>query len=227
MNDKQRRRFERLVRISDYGEANAGSFPKESIGGIALVNIKAVITEIENLDASRNTGATKVKQATGIKQETRASLRAQLSAINRTAKTIALDMPEFKDKFRVPVGGVSDQTLLGVARSIADEALPFKDKFIEYGMTADFLDTLKSGLTAFERAVNQQNTGAGARTSALSAIDAALKRGESEVERLDTIILNKFRADPATLAAWQSAQHLERAPKTKAAASKPPAPPTP
>jgi hypothetical protein len=227
MNDIHRRRFERLVRIADFGEAHADSFDAGSKGGTALANIRTTLTEVGKLDATRNTGDSKAKQGTSIKREARASLRSQLANISRTAKTISLDMPEVKDKFRTPNGNVNDQTLLGIARSFVVEATPLRDKFIEYDMPEDFLDTLNKSLTDFEKAINQQNTGVGTRTSAISAIEVALERGEAEAKRLDTIVRNKFRVDPSTLAAWESAQHLEHAGKGKPAASKPPEAPTP
>jgi len=225
MNDKQRRRFERLLRGSDFGAAHAESFPADNKSGKALANLKTIITEIENLDASRNTGASYARQGTSIKGETRAFLHEQLAIIKRTAKVIGLDLPEVKNKFRLPSGNINDQTLLSIARSFHAEATPLKDKFIEYDLPVDFLDALNRGISDFEKAINQQNTGAGARTSALHAIEAALERGETEMERLDAAVRNKFRTDPATLAAWESAKRLERAPRSKNATS--PAPPAP
>lgn len=225
MNDKQRRRFERLLRGSDFGTAHAESFPADNKSGKALANLQTIITEIENLDASRNTGASHARQGTSIKGETRAFLHEQLAIIKRTAKVIGLDLPEVKNKFRLPSGNINDQTLLSIARSFHAEATPLKDKFIEYDLPADFLDALNRGISDFEKAINQQNTGAGARTAALHAIEAALVRGETEMERLDAAVRNKFRTDPATLAAWESAKRLERAPRSKNAPS--PAPPAP
>jgi hypothetical protein len=35
-----------------------------------------------------------------------------------------------------------------------------------------------------------------------------------ELEKLDTIVRNKFRNDPAMLATWENASHLERAPRS-------------
>ncbi|MBV9211817.1 MAG: hypothetical protein JOZ52_14345 [Acidobacteria bacterium] len=227
MNDMNRRRLERLGRVETYGTDNASSFPPDSKGGKAIASIRAIIAEIETLDASRNTGASKARQGTGIKRDKRRSLRARVSTICRTTKTIALDEPEFKDKFRLPGKSISDQVLLSFARSIRAEAEPFKAKFIEYDMPADFLSSLDEELADFESAITQQNSGVGARASALSAIDAALDRAEDEIERLDTIIRNKFANDPAKLAAWEVAKRLERAPRGKSAVSKPPAAPAP
>jgi hypothetical protein len=45
------------------------------------------------------------------------------------------------------------------------------------------------------------------------------------LRKLDPIIRNKYANDPATLAAWTSASHIERAPKRKK--ESPPSTPSP
>lgn len=216
MNDKQRRRYERVVRSQDYISADPEIFPAGSKGAQAFVRFKAAIEEVENLDASRETGERASKQGTLTRQDARERLRQSVAAISRTAQTIAIDDPSFKGQFNVPRGSLNDQGLLAVARSFATEALPLKAKFIEYDLPADFLDKLGEAITDFERAVNQQNQGATARKSALSAIEDALVRAEQELERCDTALRNKV-TDPAKLAAWDSARRMERAPQKQKA----------
>jgi hypothetical protein len=102
---------------------------------------------------------------------------------------------------------------LSTARSFHAEATPLKALFLEYDMPANFLETLNASINKFEQAVNRQNTGAGGRTQSRAGIDENQERATLEVERLDTVIRNKFRGDPARLAAWESASHLERGPR--------------
>ncbi|HEX8920646.1 MAG TPA: hypothetical protein VF766_04170, partial [Pyrinomonadaceae bacterium] len=135
-----------------------------------------------------------------------------ISAITRTSEVIALDDPSFKGKFKSPRNKINDQDLLAVARSFATEVLPFKAKFIEYDMPADFLDELNSAIEDFEAAMNQQNQGTSARKTARVSVDDALDRAEEEVERCDIALRNKV-TDTAKLAAWESARRLERAPQ--------------
>jgi hypothetical protein len=59
--------------------------------------------------------------------------------------------------------------------------------------------------------------------TATAAIDELIERGLRIARRLDAIIRNKFRDDPARLAAWTSAHHVERAARRKQ--EKQPAPP--
>lgn len=212
MNDKQRRRVERLVRSRDLAVAQGG-FTRASVGGTALAAITARIEEINNLEAQRSTNLRAAQQGTGNRSDARNALRARLFAIIDTAETMALDLPEFKDKFRRPRTNINDQNLLGTARSVLAEATPHAARFIEYNMPEDFLSVFGANIADFEQAVNQQNTGKSASSATNVAIDAALDVAEQDLERLDTAMRNKFTGNAATLAAWKSASRLHSAPQ--------------
>lgn len=213
MNDRQRRRFERLARSRDVAATHSDAFPANSVGGKALANISSKLAEIETLDAARSTGERNYQHGTSIKRDKREALRKLLAAMSETAATMALDFPEYKDRFRRPTSNFNDQNILTTARSFHTEATPDKARFIEYNMPADFLEKLNELIEDFEGAVNQQNVGKGGRRANSVAIDAALDAGEKDLERLDTAMRNRFADDPATLAAWESARRLQSAPK--------------
>jgi len=222
MNDRQRRRVERLVRSRDFATTRSASLPPTSVGGKALANIIPRIEGIENLEAARSTSARNVQHGTSGRRDARNALYAHLGNISDTAATIALDFPEFKDKFRRPFNRPNDQTLLGIARSFHAEATLNKARFVEYDLPENFLDKLKELIEDFEEAVNQQNVGKGGRRANSVAIDAALDTAEKDLERLDTAMRNRFADDPATLAAWESARRLQSAPKKPKAPVPPP-----
>ncbi|HEY0404565.1 MAG TPA: hypothetical protein VGC89_02490 [Pyrinomonadaceae bacterium] len=213
MNDKQRRRYERLARSRDVATTHSADLPGNSIGGKALTNISSGVAEIETLDAARSTSERDYRHATSIKRDKRVSLQRLLTVISETAATIALDFPELKDRFRRPRANLNDQNMLTTARSFHTEATPLRSRFVEYGLPENFLDTLNALIEEFEQAANQQNVGKGGRRASIVAIDAALAATEQELERLDTAFRNKFAGDAATLAAWDAASRLQSAPK--------------
>ena len=214
MNSTQRRRFERLTRVSAYAAANVEDFPETGKGGQAIARLNAIIEEIQQLDASRVSSVDTLQQATVGKRDQRSALRAQLSAISNTAETIGFDHPEVKGSFRWSGAGVSDQMLLSTARAFATAATPLKARFVEYELPADFLDKLNASIASFEQHMGQQTAGTGARVAARASLEDALARGEQELERFDTAVRNKYRNDRAKSAAWASARRLERAPRT-------------
>jgi hypothetical protein len=216
MNDKNRRRYERVVRSADYFDANPDIFPAGSKGAQALTRFRAAILDVENLNASLETGASTSKQGTLSRADARNRLKQIVNAITRTSQTIALDDPSFKGQFDSLRSSGNDQELLAVARSYATKAPPVKAKFIEYDMPTDFLDTLTTAIADLDTAINQQNEGATTSKSARASIDDALTRAEQELERCDTALRNKV-TDAGALAAWESARRLERAPQKQKA----------
>ena len=227
MNDKQRRRLERAARVAAYGQERAADFPPTSKGGQALARLASAVAEVESLDTESASKRRETQQATGNKAEARAALRAQLAAISETADTIGMDHPELRGAFPRPWRNANDQNLLTSARDFAAAALAHKARFVEYEMPADFLDTLNAAISAFELAAGRQLAGGGGGVAARAALEAALDRADEELERFDTFARNKYRADAAALAAWESARRLERAPTRKKGADATAAPPPP
>lgn len=224
MNNKLRRRQERGARVRDFAATQSKTFP-DGKAAQTIARITTLVAESERLGAARETNIRNVRASTSGKSEARAALRTLLSAIGRTARAISLDDPDSKDQFRLPGNNPSNQLLLDTARSFLAAATPRKDQFIAYGMSSDFLADLAARIEAFEGHANQQHTGASARAADNAALVATLDALDAEVARFDTIIRNKFAADPATLAAWETAHHLERTLPKRKPAPPPPAPP--
>jgi hypothetical protein len=220
MNDKQRRRGERGERVRDFASTLNASFPDGSRGAGCIVKIGQLVERVHALDASRETNVRASRAVTAAKGGARAELQSMLKQIGCTARTIGMDDPALKDKFRLPAGSISNQTLMSIARSFLAEATPLKDRFIAYGMSAEFFNTLGQKIESFEGHTNRQHTSASARAADNVSLDAALDELDAEIERFDTIMRNTFAADAATLAAWDVARHMERtAQKRKDAAT--------
>jgi hypothetical protein len=211
MNDKQRRRFERLRRAHSFGVSHAAEFPAASKGAEAIARLGQTVAEVEAHATTRVAGQLQQQQATTARGDERQKLRQMLSAISDTAETIGLEDPELKGRFRRLTGRVSDAALLSNARAFSLDARPLKARFLAYDMPEDFVEQLDASIEGFEQAVSRQTTGAGARLTSNAALEDALTRGEQELEKLDTVVRNKFRDDPARFAAWESARHIERA----------------
>lgn len=210
MNDKQRRRFERLARVRAFMAEHAADFPETGKGGQAAARLNSVLVELEALDSARVASKGEKQQASIGRRDERAALREQLTAISDTAETIGLDHPEVKGVFKWSRAGMSDQTLLATARAFAASAAPLKARFIEYDMPANFLERLNASIEDFDQHILRQTATTGSGVAATVSLESTLKRGEVEAERLDTSVRNKFRDDPARMAAWESARRLER-----------------
>ena len=215
MNDSQRRRIERLIRSEAEASANAIDFPEGSKGALALTDLRAAIAQAQTHAVSRESSLNALQQATIGRQEAREAVRAGMRVMSDTVRTIGLDHPEVKGTFAFKGASVSDRTLLATARSYAIRAQPLRVLFAEYNLYEDFFNGFDAQIDNLEQQLNRQTTGKGERITANASLEGALRRGEAALKRLDTAVRNKYRNDPAKLAAWESACRIERAARPK------------
>ena len=80
------------------------------------------------------------------------------------------------ENFRVPVNR-NDQQLLATARAFLNDILPYKEKFIEYGLPADFLENLQSDVEKFEQTLATTGEARGMQVSSTAEIGTIIRRG--------------------------------------------------
>ena len=96
-------------------------------------------------------------------------------------------------------------------------------------MAPDFVDDLKARILAVEQAADGQAEAWGLRVEATANLAEAARQGFEAVRELDAIVRNIYRDNEAELAAWESASHVDRAPRRaeEEVEEAPPAPPAP
>lgn len=226
MNDLFRRRLETLLRVQVFGVAHAASFPAGSRGRELFTALDATITGIQAHATEHDTGKRASQQMSASKNVARDSLLAQLEAINRTARVLALRSPGLEKEFRMPLPFPA-QDLLNAARSFFANATPLKANFIREELPADFLDQLTAAISDFETSISEANRTKGAKVSAHAAQDEDIGQGMSLLQQLDVNVRNKFSSDRAVLAEWASASHVERHSSSGKQPDNPPGPPPP
>jgi hypothetical protein len=211
--------------VRELGTTHAATFPPTTFAGELFARLSGVISELEAHTTAQDSGRRSAQEGTTSKASARSEVREHLERISRTARAMALTVPGLEDKFRLP-RKPKDQEILTTARTFSTDADPLKAEFIRRGMPATFLEDLEADITAFETSINQKIQGTEKHVTATAAIDDAMERGLNTVRELDPIMRNTFMNDPAKLAAWLSASHVERAPK-RAKPPTQPSPPTP
>jgi hypothetical protein len=216
--------LEMFIRVHGFGIAHAASFPATSRGGELFLSLDTHISTLQDHAATQFTSTHASREGTERKGAALAELREDLEAISRTARVLPGETPGLSEKFRLPKSA-SAQGWLAAGRSILEEAEPLKAQFIRLGLPASFLEDLEARITTLDDAINHKGQVAGEAVAASAAIDEAIESGMKIVRELDVIVRNVFRDDPATLAEWISARHIERAHRRPA--QQPPAtPPT-
>jgi hypothetical protein len=226
MDDSQNRRHEMFVRVRDFGARFTNDFEAHGLGAQLFAQLGTVVDQLNGHAATKVSSAGQAREGTSTRAEARETLREDLLAINRTAHAMAEDTPGLDDKFRLPRGN-NDQNLIDAARAAHADAAPLQAAFISHEMPADFLASLVQHIADLEASMTKQSGGVGTRISANTAIDETISSGMVIVRKLDAVVRNKYRGQPATLAEWTSTSHTERSPKRKASpTTQPSTPPT-
>ena len=221
MKDTQTRKYEAFLRVQEFGDNHAAHIPTETIANELFTRLDEIIEQTNNHSSAQSSGLRAAREGGTVKEVSRARLHALLKSISRTAKS--LPTPGLPDRFRVP-SRLKDQDLLSLARSIAADAAPIRIQFVRRGLPPNFIDNLLNLITSFEQAVDQMIQGEETKVAATAAIKDLIRSGMDILRQLDTIMCNVFVDDPATLAAWGSARHVERTSRSKRTGNTP-APP--
>lgn len=212
MNDQAIRDYQMFVRSRDFVSENLSDFPAQSLGRQRFNALEAEIAILEEQGAAEESGANATRIHTQSKRETKKRLRGLMEMISRTARRMAENGQEVTSSFRIPQSN-GEQALVNAARAMAADAVPMKNQFIKWELPETFLEDLNAAIEDFEEHVNKKNTSAARRTEANAAIGGARRRGKEAVRGLNQIIINKYKNNPAKLAAWERASHIERAPR--------------
>ena len=212
MKDTQTRKYEAFLRVQEFGDQYAARIPTETIANELFTRLDEIIEQTNNHSSAQSSGLRAARERGTVKEVRRAELHALLKRISRTAKS--LPTPGLPDRFRVP-SRLKDQVLLSLARSIVADAAPIRVEFVRRGLSANFIDNLSTLITNFEQAVDQMIQNEETRVAATAAIKDLVQGGMNVLRQLDPIMRNVFVDDPATLAAWGSARHVERTQRSK------------
>jgi hypothetical protein len=134
---------------------------------------------------------------------------------------VAIDVPGFEVKFRIP-RGLGDLRLLSASRAIARHATKWAPGFVDHGLPPAFLDELASSVARLEQALRVRASARHSRISAGVNLKTSLRRGLLAVRRLDAVVLNVLGEDRMALDRWQRARRLERSRRSRHRAARPP-----
>ena len=209
MTNEEIRRLEMFRRVRNFGTSHDAAFPVGALARDLFDAVAGVVTDLEGFTAAQSSGGSARRQSTAGKAAIRAALREDMEVLSRTARAMALVTPGLEEKFRIP-HRINDQRLLETARAFLADADPLKAEFLRHEVPARLFQDLEANIAAFATAPDDQYAGNESSIKAVAAIDAAVERGMVAVRRLDAIVRNRLGRDTASLAAWESARHIER-----------------
>jgi hypothetical protein len=232
MNDQNDRYIDRGSRVQTFGIDNAMDFGE----GMAKQYFGRLDVLLDQVRAAQ-TGQVAARIS---KEALLDALHIDLKNISRTARSIELIEPGFAAPFRLPdspaeihllnhgesvLMGLEDKASDTVAVKTAKAAT--RTKFISYEMPQDFVAHLRADreLIADTNRHNQSEVLEGVESTRL--VGELIGQMNDVITHLDAIMYNKYTRQPEKLRAWQSASHVERAPRReKPAVAKPAVQPT-
>ena len=214
MDDNERRRVEMFIRVRQFGVDNTADFPAGSIGAVQFAAIDTALSQTEQFATDQAASSGDARQLFVNKDTARENLREDLSEIVRTARSMDYQFDGIAAKFKMP-RSLSDQNLLATARAFHEESLAYDADFQAYGMDKNFRAELQTAIDAFDNSMNPTGTAIDEQVAATAQIGSAIRQGMIARRILEGVIKNKYRTNVGKLAAWFSASHIERAPKSK------------
>jgi hypothetical protein len=211
MNLKGRRRFDMLVRVSAFGARRARAFPEQTLGGQTFALVDRIVAELREHAAAQMSRGRHACAMTIVKATARQTLRESLQAIHCTARAMAIDAPGLDRRYRLP-RSTGDRALLKAGRVCVRHARESAaaGAFVAHGWPATFAEDLAAVVEHFERTIHDRAAAMLERITARARVQANLRAGLVAVRRLDGIVPNVLRGNPAALAAWQRARHVGR-----------------
>ncbi|MFN0139122.1 MAG: hypothetical protein ACKVQW_03410 [Pyrinomonadaceae bacterium] len=220
MKDVIKRKLDKFEREATFMVDNAADFPAATPGATAAAALSVVIAEIRDLAAEQVSGASTAAQAFGNQEESLDDLIGLIKKMNLAARGFDDEIPGSRDQFRMPRNR-SQQNILAVARAFHSDATPISAKFQEYGLVPTFLDDLQAAIQSVATAAQSADSNLEQRAAATGGLFDMARRGMGLSRKLNSIVRIKYTDNPAKLAAWTLASHLERAPKRVAAQQAP------
>ena len=207
---------------SAFGVKYAADFPAASVGGQQFALVSAAVPQTATLGAAQVSGEESVHAGVLSKVACRFHLRDDLHNISEAAHSLALlGTAGLDGKFRLPRSG-GDQALLNSARAFQTDAAAFSAPFVSLGLHGDFLTHLGSDITDFETVITAKGAALGEQAGATGGLEDTANKAAIALHVLNTIVKNTYKNDPAKLAEWATASHVEKhtpVPRVKKAAA--------
>jgi hypothetical protein len=214
MNDTVNSRLQTFRRMQEFCTSHSTDFAPASLGAQLSTKLSTQLSDLTGLTGTQAASDGAASQGTELRADARDDLRSRLKKFSRTAHAIAIEVPGLDNMFRLPRGD-SDEELIAAARAVAADAVPLLSHFIAHEMPATCLDDLNASITRFEDKMDDQSGAVGDRIGSRVAINGKLEDLMLTRRQLNPIMENKYADDPATLAEWTRASHIERAAKKK------------
>jgi hypothetical protein len=172
----------------------------------------AEVASFRDYSAGQSGGEVEFHSGTMTRREAADALRMEMRAINAMAKALPREeFPGVRELFLMPRSG-SYEALIARANAFVEKIGPIKAAFVARGLPADFDEQLADKLATLDTASDTRDSGRSDRVGGTAGLDAKADHGIVILREMDSILSYQYRNDPALLARWKSACHVDRDP---------------
>jgi hypothetical protein len=219
MTTFDKRRYQMLTQVRDFGVAHGDLFPPDSSARSAFAIVTA---EVERLDALKLTARAAMRAARAARRvEARTLLVDALVRAKNTARVLAKTIPQLATQVELPEGA-NARRILSVTRQFLEAIGPYLEQFAAHGVSAA---ELQQRVDSLESTLNERDVRLKEQSQAQEQIDGALARALEAIETLDVAVANHLASNPEKLAEWKRSRVLPRTKRRDAAAAEAGPPP--
>ncbi len=214
MDRRQQAEGERMNRVAVYLTSRLTDFDSNKV---AKVKMPLIIQRVANISSQREAqiaGGGNATQKSVVAKNQFQELLDAMKDVVAFATAMATDIEGLENKFRMPRSR-SRRNVIAAAKVFSVDAQAFKDDFVNYGLPATFIEDLLAKADSLEQTLAEQSSATETRVGAGSELDNELKEISALIRQIDPIIKMVYRNDPANLAAWTFANHIQRFGKSK------------
>ncbi len=237
MNRRQINQAQSFLRVSEFTEKRLADFthepptPVDAKFASARARLETAIKDLGGKQAIQ--AGDDYAEETEIQRQLIDKLHDELADVREAAEAISKEIadPSLIKRFRMPRSNGLD-AITGKARAFAKaiRELSLNDELAAHGHPADTATQLETLANDLDGQEGEQGTALGERVGATASIPTVIRAGLAAIKTLDVIIGRIYKTDPATLAAWDTASHIQRTPRRKdegekVAENEPPTPP--
>jgi len=212
MNDSQVRKMDKVDREDVFMAESTADFPPATVAAQMTVLIGVEKTKILQFDAEQTSGFDNKRQAQAIYDDWRDEVIDLINQYVLAAAIVDGDIPGTAAKYTKPYPR-TDQNLIAKAASFAADSPGIETQLLAAGLEEDAPARLPLAKTAFQQAARVRDGALEQHAGATGGMSDSFRKMMEYSKRRDKAVRLKYRNNPAKLAAWTVASHLDRAPK--------------
>ncbi len=213
MNKQDIRRLDMLVRADQFGTDHPLTPANARVTALLLL-LKAVITQVNTLGGGQESGRGQFRGGASERLRLSVSLRKLMRKISDIAMVLdPVTYPGAREQFRMP-RTETYQDLVNRAQAFVEAVGPIKSAFVERDLPVDFDEQLAGLIAEFTTATQLKASGLADQVQGTAGVRAATLNGVSIVREIGAILKVRYENDPGLYAAWKSASHIERPPRS-------------